>query len=451
MTTTTTNPMTDPMSEAAVIGAMLVDPVCIPVVRDIVRGAEDFATGLHADAFKAIVSVYETAGDLDVTAVVGKMRDAKWGEDVADRLVAMAEAPAVPTTIEYHSKRIASLAVARRLDKACFEARRQLGSGSVEDVRESLSRAIADAEGKPDNCHTHIAVAGRSVLEEIKAGKIQSFPLGLPSVDRRIGGIPIGWISTIVGLSASGKSTLWIQAGLQAAKHGLGVLDFSYEQDAQARAVNAMQMIGKVSIGGHRRMGTQLSEDDEARAENAVDALARINYNVVDKCMNVREIYEYTARQTRNGIKCIIVDYLQSLPPTKDKQTQTEIIMEAMQVLQRLRRELGITILAVSQLDKEAAKEPKMPTLRSGMGSIFIEQFSDFGLGVFCPWQYDDPKKWDPVQWAEYKKNAVIGIAKDKAGGRWNIPVKFEGKWTKWMEAEQAASTGDWRTAANDT
>lgn len=451
MTTPQAQPLTDPMCEAAVIGAMLMDPPCIPAVRDRVRGPEDFATGLHADAFRAITRVYEQVGDVDMAAVIGAMRDAGWGEDVGDRLVSLAEAPAMPSTLDYHADRVASLAVARRLDMACFEARRLLVKGSIKDVRESLSRAIADAESKPEMCHTHIADAGRSVLEEIRSGRVQSFPLGLPAVDRVIGGIPIGWISTVVGLSASGKSTLWIQAGLQAAKYGLGVLDFSYEQDAQARAVNAMQMLGKVSLGRSRRTGQQLSDDDLARAENAIEALASINYNVVDRCMNVREIYEYTARQTRNGIKCIIVDYLQSLPPTRDRQTNTETLMEAMQVLQRLRRELGITILAVSQIDKETAKENKMPTLKSGMGSIYIHQFSDFGLGVHCPWQYEDPNQWDPVQWAEHKKRAEIGVVKDKAGGNSIIPVRFEGKWTKWMEAEQTrVDTGDWRTAGVD-
>jgi replicative DNA helicase len=452
MTTPPPQPLTDAMCEASVIGMMIMDPACIPVVKDKLRGPEDFATGLHADAYRAIVKVYDAAGDLDLAAVSGAMRDNGWGDDVTDSLISIAESvPGVSATIDYHANRVASLAVARRLDTACFDARRRLVSGSIQDVREGLSRAIADAEGKPESCHTHIAAAGRSVLEEIKSGRVQSFPLGLPPVDRMTGGIPIGWISTVVGLSASGKSTLWIQAGLQAAKHGLGVLDFSYEQDAQARSVNAMQMLGQVSLGRSRRTGKPLSDDDFARAENAVDALASINYNVVDRCMNVREIYEYTARQTRNGIKCIIVDYLQSLPPTRDRQTGTETLMEAMQVLQRLRRELGITILAVSQIDKESAKENKMPTLKSGMGSIYIHQFSDFGIGVHCPWQYENPNDWAADAWVERKKYAEIGVVKDKAGGNSIIPVRFEGKWTKWMDAEQRASTGDWRTAGEQT
>jgi len=154
-------------------------------------------------------------------------------------------------------------------------------------------------------------------------------------------------------------------------------------------------------------------------------------FDLKEKCRRLKE---------ENDIELVIVDYLQLLRDRKSKNCAVNREQEIGNIVRELKsiaRELSITILAISQLSRALESRPginaKRPMLIDLRESGSIEQDADVVLFLYRPEYYgitEDEQGRSQVGVAE------IIIAKQRNGETGFMPLKFLGKFVKFLDME---------------
>lgn len=126
----------------------------------------------------------------------------------------------------------------------------------------------------------------------------------------------------------------------------------------------------------------------------------------------------------RENLKLLVVDYIQLMTvPGISPDNRVLMVSEISRQLKSLAKELGIPIIALSQLNRGLEnrdnKRPRMSDLRESGG---IEQDADLVVFIYRDWVYDKSKD---------EREAEIIIAKQRNGPLATIPVQFIGANTK--------------------
>jgi len=146
------------------------------------------------------------------------------------------------------------------------------------------------------------------------------------------------------------------------------------------------------------------------------------------------------------GLDLIVVDYIQLMTTgSKRYDGRVQEISEITQGLKALAKELGVPVLALSQLSRATEqRDDKRPQLSDLRESGSIEQDADVVMFVFREDYYLERKqpKLGTIEHAEWqsKMNEVLGsadiiIGKQRHGPTGNIKVEFEGIYTRFKNA----------------
>ena len=145
------------------------------------------------------------------------------------------------------------------------------------------------------------------------------------------------------------------------------------------------------------------------------------------------------------GLNLIVVDYIQ-LMRTNSKRYDGRVqeISEITQGLKALAKELGVPVLALSQLSRAVEqRDGNIPQLSDLRESGSIEQDADVVMFVYREEYYLEKKqpKLGTIEHADWqsKMNDVVGlaeihIAKQRHGPTGKIHVEFEGMYTKFKD-----------------
>jgi len=152
----------------------------------------------------------------------------------------------------------------------------------------------------------------------------------------------------------------------------------------------------------------------------------------------------------QHGIGLIVIDYLQLLSaPRKSSDNRVQEISEITRLLKNLAKELDIPIIALSQLSRAVEqREDKRPQLSDLRESGTIEQDADVVMFIYRPEYYESRKmpttdQNDPkhIEWkdkmAKLHKKAELIVAKQRHGPVGNINLAFDGRITKFTNAEE--------------
>jgi replicative DNA helicase len=80
----------------------------------------------------------------------------------------------------------------------------------------------------------------------------------------------------------------------------------------------------------------------------------------------------------KEGIKFLVVDYLQLIHASKKSDSREQEIAEVSAGIKELAKELNIPIMVLAQLNRESEKENRKPKMSDLRGSGSIEQDADF-------------------------------------------------------------------------
>jgi len=242
-------------------------------------------------------------------------------------------------------------------------------------------------------------------------------------LDKYLGGWNRGDLIICAGRPGMGKSAIAMTWALLAAeRYKVLFLSLEMSVDQLARRI----LTHETHIENYKIRSNSLSQGHIDRiveytiADNPVLWLDDDTSIRIDKLLGKLKIH-----QQKNGLDLLVIDYIQLMKGTKAN--RQEEVAEISRNLKLIAKELGICIIALSQLSRAVEqRSDHRPMLSDLRESGAIEQDADAILFPYRPCYYQDDK---PAT-----EDAELMIAKNRHGECVTIDVKFTGSLTKFTE-----------------
>src|SRR3989338_8080219 len=218
-----------------------------------------------------------------------------------------------------------------------------------------------------------------------RKGMITGMPTGFLELDQQLAGLQPAELIVVAGRPAMGKSsfTLCVAEHVALAEKA-GVAIFSMEMSKE-NLVQRM-LCSHARINAHNVRSGMLSTSDWPTLTKAAGKLSEAPIFVDDSpSVSILELRARARRlKSRHNIGLVIVDYLQLMEESANAENRQQEISLISRSLKGLARELGVPVIAVSQLSRAPGRRgsfrPRLSDLRE---SGAIEQDADVVLMLF--------------------------------------------------------------------
>ena len=250
---------------------------------------------------------------------------------------------------------------------------------------------------------------------------------GFQSIDSLLHGLRGGTVTVLAGRPSMGKSTLALNIANNISNTKT-VLFYSLEMTQ----VQLMMKIvaSETDINLNKVDKNQLTEEENDRFYTALSKVGNKNMTILDRgYVSVRDIVSKSRQMHgRNGLDCIVIDYLQLMKYDKNKEISE--LGNITRELKYLSKELDIPIILLSQLSRGVEqRENKRPLMSDLRSSGEIEQDADCIIMVYRDEYYKKEESED-------KGLAEIIVAKNRMGQIGWIKCNFDGQYSKFSDME---------------
>ncbi len=274
---------------------------------------------------------------------------------------------------------------------------------------------------------------------------------GFEALDRRTTGFNAGDLIIIAARPAMGKTALVLNMALKNVEAGKGVIFFSLEMPAEqlmlrmlsAKTSIPLQNLRKGDLDDQQWTNLSGAFDDLNTKKLFVDDGGSVNIN------QLRARVRKLAQNESNNIKLVIIDYLQLMQGTGNKDRHQEV-SDISRGLKMLAREMKIPIIALSQLNRGLENRPdKRPMLSDLRESGAIEQDADIIMFVYRDDVYkerDEARKEKEAKdkGEDYKskfinkpeEEAEVVIGKQRNGPIGTVKLNFQKALTRFVDKE---------------
>lgn len=177
---------------------------------------------------------------------------------------------------------------------------------------------------------------------------------GIPSVDKKTGGLHPQQTTMLAGAPAVGKTTLLLQMMLEAAKHGTRTAIYELEMDANRLIGRIVSMLTNVPI---RNMKTGKMEKHWESLTNGIELLEKMPIYICDNpMMSTSDIRADVAKQkSLHGLALVGLDYLNLLTDHESTDDDKNTTAKARRFRQ-ICREFNVSGVSVQSITKEGMK-----------------------------------------------------------------------------------------------
>lgn len=435
--------------EEAVLGALMLDANALNTAIDLLH-EEYFYRPDHQVIFRAIRKLFEKNQPVDQLTVANQLRQA--GElEAAGGAFHLAELTSHITSaahIEYYSRVLSEKYISRELIRIGTETISSAYDETTDivdllDKTENRLMDINDKNFKTDfhqigslvqEAQTQIAEASES--EDGLAG----LPTGFTELDRMTAGFHPGTLIILAARPAMGKTAFALSmARNMAVQFHKPVAFFSLEMTGVELAMRLIS--GEAEIAGDKLKKGELKEHEKVQLEQRTQALNDAPIFIDDTSQLT--IYELRAKCRRlkqhHDIQMVFIDYLQLMSAGTDAMSRNgnreQEISTISRQLKSLSKELGIPVLAMSQLSRavETRGGTKKPMLSDLRESGAIEQDADIVMFIYRPEYYGIMEDEQGLSTAGM---AYINLAKHRSGGVGDVRLRFKGQFAKFENEE---------------
>ncbi|MCH7889556.1 MAG: replicative DNA helicase [Proteobacteria bacterium] len=295
-------------------------------------------------------------------------------------------------------------------------------------------------------------------------GDMTGVATGLAQLDELLGGLNPADLIILAGRPSMGKTALATNIAYHASKShrvetdddgnahvvdGAVVGFFSLEMSAEQLAFRLLAEATGVSAAKLRR--GQVSPEEFQHIVPASQTLSRIPFFIDDTpSLSVAALRTRARRLKRtHNLSLVIVDYLQLMRPSGRKSYDNRVleIAEITQGLKALAKELGVPVLALSQLSRAVEqRDDKRPQLSDLRESGAIEQDADVVMFIYREEYYErrkEPKEGTDkhIDWQnkmnEINHLAEVIVAKQRSGPIGRVDLVFDPMTTKFTTLDR--------------
>ena len=227
-------------------------------------------------------------------------------------------------------------------------------------------------------------------LQEHK-GLVTGVPSGFVDIDSLTSGFQPADLIIIAARPSMGKTSFVLNVaqhvGIKTDRSvGLFSLEMSKEQ------LFMRMLTAEAEVDSHRFRGGFLSERDYGRLSTALGRLADAKVFIDDSAgLGVLEMRAKSRRlKAEHGLDLLVIDYLQLMQGRGRFENRTQELASISRSLKALAKELGVPVLALSQLSRAPeARSDHRPQLSDLRESGALEQDADVVMFIFREEQYD--------------------------------------------------------------
>lgn len=255
----------------------------------------------------------------------------------------------------YHGHSAADLA--RDLDSTTRHVMDEASKDCARQLREILLNLVADTQDR---------LAGAMPRNAISTG--------YDALDEMTGGMGEGQLWVIGARPSNGKTAFAGNLAANLAKAQIPTAFFSAEMIAAEVATRLLS--AESGVDGLKISGASLTGNDMRRMAVAVADMTKWPMMIDDRPnMRLIDIEIGCRRMTRDhGTRVAFVDYLQLLREEEGSRNREDAVRRLSNGLKAIAKDLGLTMVVLAQLNRDADGEPKLKHLRDS-GSI--EQDAD--------------------------------------------------------------------------
>ncbi len=393
--------------EEAVLGAVMLEKSAFDTVSEILR-PECFYVDAHQRIFRAMQGLTTKSSPIDLLTVVEELKLKEELEMVGGAYFVTRLTNTVVSTanIEAHARIILQKFLQRELIRISGETIGDAYEEStdvfdlLDDAETKLFEITNNYLRKNFDSFDNVLIKTIQRIEDMrnKDEDVTGVPTGFASMDR----ITYGWQPTDLVILAArpsvGKTAFALNLARNAALHPTKptpVAFFSLEMSASQLVQRILSAESEIHL---EKISRGKLEDHEVQQlyKKGIDRLSKAPIYIDDSAaLNIFELRAKARRLVnKHHVGLIIIDYLQlmsGVSGNKNSNREQEI-SNISRNLKGLAKELGIPILALSQLSREVEKRKegnKIPQLSDLRESGAIEQDADMVMFLYRPEYYD--------------------------------------------------------------
>lgn len=429
-------------AERSVLGGLLLDPIKYASVAPILNES-DFYKVSHQLIYSAIERIYDREGSVDTLMLIDQLDALDQLETVGGQEAIINLAAYVPTTanIEQYAKIVQTksllrqlISTSKRISKIAYEESEDIESIIDQSERWILSIGEGSQDDRPRDMHKMVVEAFEKIVKLSEEKKdIVGLPSGYIELDKLTAGFQPDQLIILAARPSVGKTAFALNIAQNVAtRFSIPVVIFSLEMNALDMVYRMICAEGNINASNLRT--GQLTDDEWSSLTVATDTLKDAPIFIDDSAgIKVSEIRAKCRRlkQENPNLGLIVIDYLQLIDGNGRENRQQEV-SEISRQLKKLAKELGVPVLALSQLSRGLEqRQNKRPILSDIRESGSIEQDADIVAFLYRD-DYHQKDEEEPDKQDDLLDNVVeVIIAKNRAGARDTVKLLFKKEYNK--------------------
>jgi len=204
----------------------------------------------------------------------------------------------------------------------------------------------------------------------------------LPQLDSMLGsgGIGAGEVLTLSAPTSCGKSALALYIAIKAMiEDAVPTLIFSLEMPRKQILKRMVQVVSGANL--RQIQEGVISDANMKKVNEATDEVAELPFYTVHTARNPQDIISQARNYVRkHGVKLVVIDYLQLIPWSSKANSKAEGIADISHKVKQLALELDVSVILLSQVNREGAKRETGLSLYDLKDSGDIENDADIVL-----------------------------------------------------------------------
>ncbi|HVA60805.1 MAG TPA: replicative DNA helicase [Mycobacteriales bacterium] len=434
-------PPQDILAEQCVLGGMMLSKDAIADVVEALRPG-DFYRPAHQTIYDTVLELYGRGVPVDPVTVADELtRRGELGRlGGAPYLHTLVSSVPTAANAGYYARIVSERAVLRRLIEAGTRIV-QLGygaasgaGGEVDDVVDRAQAAVYDVtERRTSEDYARLEDILQETLNEIEAigsrgGALVGVPTGFRDLDDLTNGLHPGQMVIVAARPAVGKSTLGLDFARSASiKHGMTSVVFSLEMSRSEITMRLLSAEARVPLQ-NMRSGT-MRDEDWTRLARRMGEVAEAPLFIDDSPnLTMMEIRAKARRlKQRHDLRLVVVDYMQLMSSARRVESRQQEVAEMSRSLKLLAKELGVPVVAISQLNRNPEqRQDKRPQLSDLRESGAIEMDADIVILLHREELYEpeSPRAGE----------GDLIVAKHRNGPTGKITVAFQGHYSRFVD-----------------
>lgn len=427
-------------AEQSVIGAMIMDRDAIVVASEIIT-EEDFYSRQCGTLFAAMTELNDEGKPVDLVTLQDRLKEKDVPPEVSSPEFIRDLITAVPTSanIKYYANIVAEKATLRKLIRLNEEIANTcyLGKESLETILEDTEKRVFNlVQRRNTGEFVPIRQVVMNAMDQIEKasrnkGSVTGIATGFLDLDYRTAGFQPSDLILIAARPSMGKTAFVLNiAEYVAFRQNQTVAVFSLEMSKEQLVNRLFSLESKVDAQ-KLRTGS-LSDNDWERLIESAGIIGKSNLIIDDTPgIGVAELRSKCRKyKLEYDLKMVIIDYLQLMSGSGKIDSRQQEISDISRSLKALARELGVPVIALSQLSRAVEQRPDhRPMLSDLRESGAIEQDADVVMFIYR----DDYYNKD----SEKKGIAEIIVAKQRNGPIGTVELVWLPEYTKFANMQK--------------